>query len=109
MELTQMKCAPLSGDVEPLTGDALQPYMQQFNVPWEVRDEKRIFKEFKFDDFLQTMDFVNKVADLSEAEAHHPDLHVGYGRCGIELWTHTVGGLSENDFILAAKVDQLAE
>ena len=65
-------------------------------------------REFKFKDFVRAMKFVNKVAELAEEQGHHPDIHVHYNNVTLELWTHDVDGLSENDFILAAKVDKLA-
>ena len=65
----------------------------------------RIFKEYKFKDFIGAMNFVDKVAELAEEEGHHPDIHINYNKVLLELWTHAIGGLSENDFILAAKID----
>jgi 4a-hydroxytetrahydrobiopterin dehydratase len=73
---------------------------------WSIKG-KLITKEFRFKDFVETMKFVNKVADLAEAEGHHPDMLVSYGKVAIELWTHAVGGLSKNDFVLAAKIDRI--
>ena len=74
---------------------------------WSIKEDSKLKKEYYFVSFQHTMDFVNKVAILSESEGHHPDLHISYGRLTIELWTHAINGLSENDFILAAKIDQL--
>lgn len=65
----------------------------------------RIYKEFKFKDFIGAINFVNLVADIAEMEGHHPDIHINYNKVLLELWTHAIGGLSENDFILAAKID----
>lgn len=70
-------------------------------------DAKKISRTFKFKDFRSAMEFANKIADIAEAEGHHPDLFVSWGKVGIELWTHKIGGLSENDFIIAAKIDAL--
>ena len=73
---------------------------------WEILEEERkIKREFKFKDFRSAMAFANKVADLAEAEQHHPNFYIFYNRVTLELWTHAIGGLSENDFIMAAKID----
>lgn len=75
---------------------------------WAVSgDSKKISREFKFADFKEAMVFVNKIADIAESEGHHPDIHIFYNRVIIELWTHAVNGLSENDFILAAKINAI--
>ncbi len=75
---------------------------------WSLIDEGRLLaKSFHFKDFKDTMAFVNQVADIAEAEGHHPDMTIGYGNTTIELMTHAIGGLSENDFIVASKVDQI--
>ena len=75
---------------------------------WEVRKGKQLAKSFKFRNFVEAVDFVNVVTPIAEAEGHHPDLFVKWGEVRVSLWTHVVGGLSENDFILAAKIDQAA-
>ena len=108
MNLLEMKCEPCEGGVEPLKGEKLTPYMSELKNEWQVEKEFKITHSFKFEDYIKTMAFVNQVAELSEAEGHHPVLHVYWGKVDIELWTHTVSGLSENDFILAAKIDELA-
>ena len=107
MELTEKKCVPCEGGVPPIAGQEIDNYTCQLTTPWDVLDEKKIRKEFTFDDFKETMTFVNKVADLAEEEGHHPDMHVFYGKTIVELWTHAISGLSENDFIMAAKIDEL--
>jgi len=82
-------------------------YLKQIKDDWKVTDKNKISREFLFVNFRHTMDFVNKVADLAEEEGHHPVMHVYFGRVVIELWTHAINGLSENDFILASKIDKL--
>lgn len=78
------------------------------NVPaWKIIDNKKLSREFKFKDFKEAMAFVNHVADIAESEGHHPDIYIFYNLVRLELSTHAVGGLSENDFILAAKIDTL--
>ena len=91
----------------PLTQEQIQPYLPQ--VPgWEVvANEKKIKKEFLFKDFREAMAFVNRVAELAESEEHHPDIVISYNRVTLELSTHAAGGLTENDFILAAKINQM--
>ena len=107
-ELTRKKCAPCEGGIPALTGPEVDALLK--NLPgWnQVEGGKRIRREWRAKNFVAAIDFFNKVADLSEAEGHHPDLHlVGYRDVAIEIWTHAIGGLSENDFILAAKIDAL--
>jgi 4a-hydroxytetrahydrobiopterin dehydratase len=91
--------------VPPLERTEIEPYLSQVSPEWRVKDDKVIRREFSFKSFSDAMAFVNKVADLAEAEGHHPDFHVHYRNVIVELWTHAIGGLSENDFILAAKID----
>ena len=91
-----------------LDPDVVKEYAKE--VPeWKVAiDNKSISKEFKFKDFAEAMGFVNKVADLAEKEGHHPDIHISWNKARFLLSTHAIGGLSENDFILAAKIDALS-
>lgn len=81
-------------------------YKSQLSKGWKVIDGKKLQREFIFKDFVATMGFVNQVALIAQAEDHHPDMQVSYSKVIVELWTHAVGGLSENDFILAAKIDE---
>jgi 4a-hydroxytetrahydrobiopterin dehydratase len=107
MELAQKKCKPCEGGIPALGIPEVENYLKQLNNNWKVEENKRITREWKFINFVHTMDFVNKVAQLAEEEGHHPVLHIGYGTCTVELWTHAIDGLSENDFILAAKIDRI--
>lgn len=107
MQLYEKKCAACEGGTPPFTKAQVGEYLKQLPVPWEVADDKKIRKEFRFKDFKEAMKFVNAVAKIAEAEGHHPDLCVFYNVVKIELWTHAVGGLSENDFILASKIERL--
>ena len=108
MDLTQKKCKPCEGGAKPLAPDAAKALAGQ--VPkWKLRkDEPRLWREFTFKDFVRAMKFINKVAQLAEEEGHHPDIHVHWNRVKLVLWTHDIGGLSENDFILAAKIDTVS-
>jgi 4a-hydroxytetrahydrobiopterin dehydratase len=106
MDLTQKHCVPCEGGTPPLSPAEVVKYHAR--IPgWKVLDNRKIIKGFTFKDFKEAMVFVNKVADIAEAESHHPDLHISYDKVRVELWTHAVAGLSENDFILAAKIDAL--
>ena len=87
--------------------EEIAEYMKHVHGDWKVTGDKKISKEYSFVNFRHTMDFVNMVADLAEEEGHHPDMMVSYGKVVIELWTHAINGLSENDFILAHKIDKL--
>jgi len=90
-----------------LNRQEIAAYKKQIKDDWEVTDDSRISKEFLFTDYKHAMEFVNKTADLAEEEGHHPVMHVSYGKVIIELWTDAINGLSENDFILASKIDEL--
>ena len=105
--LLSKKCVPCEGGVPPLTEEEVRKLLLQVEG-WKADAEcTKIFREFKFKDFKQAMGFVDKVAGLAEEEGHHPDIHIHYNRVRLELWTHAIGGLSENDFILAAKINAL--
>lgn len=107
MELTKRNCKPCEGGVSKLTPGEILEYQQGLKNPWKVVDEMKIEKAFQFKDYPEVVGFFNKVADLAEAEGHHPVMHVYFNVVKIELWTHAILGLSENDFILAAKIDEL--
>ena len=106
--LSQRKCVPCEGGVSPFSLEDLFEYQKQVHEDWRVADEgKKIKRDFSFADFKEAMTFVNKVADIAETEAHHPDITISYNKVVISLWTHAIGGLSENDFIMAAKIDAI--
>ena len=104
-DLANKKCIPCETGGAPLTREEAQDYLDE--VPgWQMNGEaKRISKEYKFRDFVEAIDFVNRVADIAEMEGHHPDIFVHYNKVRLDLFTHAVSGLSENDFILASKID----
>lgn len=106
MDLTGKKCVPCEGGVPTLTKQEIKEQLKNIHVDWGINSNK-LMRSFSFINFRHTMDFVNKIAELAEAEGHHPDLLVSYGKCDIYLWTHAIKGLSLNDFILAAKIDQI--
>jgi len=104
-DLTTKKCVPCEGGVKPFTSEETATYLKELSSGWEVIDHKKLRKVFHFVTFRAGMDFVNKVAALAEEEQHHPDVIIHYGSVEIELQTHSINGLSENDFIIAAKID----
>lgn len=105
MDLTAKKCVPCDSGVAPLSQEEAEPLAAQ--VPdWEL-GVASIERSFKFKDFREAMVFINQVADMAEAESHHPDIYMHYNKVRLVLKTNKVGGLTENDFILAAKIDQL--
>ena len=107
-QLRSKKCVPCEGGVPKFTLDEAKSQLTKLHG-WAIKpDCLRIRKEWGVKNFMAGMRFFNKVAEVAEAEGHHPDLHiVGYRNVAIEIWTHAIGGLSENDFILAAKIDEL--
>ena len=107
-ELNEQKCLPCEGGVAPLTAAEAAKYRAKVNADWKLdADAKTIRREFKFKDFYRTMSFVNALAHIANTEDHHPDLEVGYNYCRVTFSTHSIGGLSINDFICAAKLDRL--
>jgi len=106
--LTEQKCAPCEGGVDPLSAEAANNLMTQLDADWSLTDDAReIARTYKFKNYYQTMAFVNALAWIAHGEDHHPDLEVGYNRCHVRYSTHAIGGLSQNDFICAAKIDAL--
>jgi 4a-hydroxytetrahydrobiopterin dehydratase len=105
-QLADKQCVPCRGGVPPLKGKELASIER--NVPnWTVASEHHLRREFRFPDFKQALDFVNRVGALAEEQGHHPDIQLAWGKAEITLWTHKIDGLSESDFIMAAKIDRL--
>jgi 4a-hydroxytetrahydrobiopterin dehydratase len=108
-DLTSKRCVPCEGGIAALSVDEARAQLRALSTEWRLASDARsIAREFKFVDFYRTMSFVNAIAHVANIEDHHPDLEVGYNYCRVRYSTHAVGGLSENDFICAAKIDQLA-
>ena len=104
--LAAKTCVPCRGGVPPLRGQELASLHQQ--VPdWQVVNEHHLVRHFRFSDFKQALAFVNRVGELAEEQGHHPDILLAWGKAEITLWTHKVNGLTESDFIMAAKIDQI--
>lgn len=107
-ELREKKCQPCEGGVEPCTLSQAEAQLERLEDWRLTRDGQRIRRDWTVKNFMAGMEFFRRVAEVAESEGHHPDLHLeGYRRVWIEIWTHAIGGLSENDFILAAKIDRL--
>ena len=106
-ELAQKKCVPCRGGTPPLSAEQAKTYLGA--VPeWRVSaDGKQISRTFTYKDFIQAMKFVNKVAEVAEEQGHHPDIHIHWNKVELVLWTHSIGGLHENDFVMAAKLDKV--
>lgn len=104
-DLTKKKCVPCEGGEKPLTRPDFSVYLDQVK-DWEVVDEKKLKRTFKFKDFVSSLSFVNQIGKIAEAEGHHPNINLwGYNKVTITLFTHAIGGLSINDFIIASKIN----
>ncbi len=107
MDLTQKKCIPCEAGTPPLEESKVNELLKE--VPtWSLKNGY-LYKKFKFKNFVEAMKFVNSIAEIAKQEGHHPDFCVHYNKVEIELWTHAINGLSENDFIVAAKMDKLSQ
>jgi 4a-hydroxytetrahydrobiopterin dehydratase len=108
MGLAEKTCVPCRGGVPPLSREQFEPLLAELEG-WSVIEESRLEKSFKFNDFASAMHLANLIAEIAETQGHHPDLLVRWGELKVELWTHKVDGLTESDFILAAKIDRAAQ
>ena len=106
-DLVKKKCIPCEGGVPPLEQQAIATLLTALDGTWTLNEQGHLVRSFTFKDFVTTMDFANQVADLAEQEGHHPELTLSYGACVVEVWTHKIAGLTESDFILAAKISAL--
>jgi len=107
MELADKVCVPCKGGVPALKGTELAGLARQVSG-WDVVDEHHLHKAFKFPDFQKALDFVNRAGAIAEEQGHHPDILLGWGKAEVTVYTHKVNGLTESDFILAAKIDRVA-
>jgi 4a-hydroxytetrahydrobiopterin dehydratase len=105
-KLADQTCVPCRGGVPPVKGVELKQ-IQQLVPEWKVEKEHHISRTFTFPDFKQALDFVNRVGNVAEQQGHHPDILLAWGKAEITLWTHKIDGLTQSDFIMAAKIDQL--
>ncbi|MBQ27921.1 MAG: 4a-hydroxytetrahydrobiopterin dehydratase [Nitrospiraceae bacterium] len=110
MSLADNKCIPCRGGVPPLTESQAMNLLGQLDSSWELTNSAtHLQRSYLFKNFVHAMDFANKLADVAEEEGHHPELHIGWGKCTVDLWTHKINGLTESDFFLAAKSDRVLE
>ena len=105
-DLAARQCVPCRGGVPPMKGAEIRIMLDQL-TGWEVVGEHHLRKAYKFENFRQTLEFVKSVGELAEGQGHHPDICFGWGNAEITIWTHKIDGLTESDFILAAKIDKL--
>jgi 4a-hydroxytetrahydrobiopterin dehydratase len=105
-DLADKSCVPCLGGTPPLAAEEIAPLLGQLDG-WQVEAGTKLSESFRFKNFVQAVDFVNAVAAVAEAERHHPDLYVRWGEVRVSLWTHKIDGLTESDFVLAAKLDRV--
>lgn len=105
-ELAKKNCVPCRGGVPPLEGGDIQVLLERLGGGWKVADGHHLEKEYEFDDFAGALNFTNAVGAVAEEQGHHPDIYLSWGRVGLKIWTHKIDGLTESDFILAAKADE---
>ncbi|MGH7753094.1 MAG: 4a-hydroxytetrahydrobiopterin dehydratase [Gemmatimonadales bacterium] len=106
-DLAKMDCVPCKGGVPPLKGVALKDLERRLGGGWNVVNEHHLEKEFTFKDFREALAFTNRVGDLAEQQGHHPDIYLAWGKTRITIWTHKIDGLTESDFVMAAKIDRV--
>ena len=106
-DLAEKECVPCKGGVAPLKGDALKKLAAELGNNWKVVNEHHLEKEFKFKDFKEALAFTNRVGELAEEQNHHPDIYLAWGKVRITIWTHKIDGLTESDFVIAAKIQRL--
>ena len=107
VELKEKHCVACEGGTKPFNADEIKEYKKRVDNGWKIIDDKKIKREFPFENFKRGMAFAQNVAALANEEDHHPDMCINYSSVEIELSTHAIGGLSENDFIMAAKIDEV--
>ena len=105
--LAERRCVPCKGGLPPLKGLELAKLTRELDGGWQVVEERQLEKEYKFEDFRDALCFTNKIGELAEAQGHHPDIYLAWGKVKLTIWTHKVNGLTESDFVLAAKADRL--
>ena len=105
--LAARQCVPCKGGVPPLAGESLQELRSQLESDWLIVDQHHLEKEFQFKDFRQALDFTIRVGEMSEEQGHHPDIFLAWGKVKVAIWTHKINGLTESDFVFAAKTDTL--
>lgn len=106
MNLADKQCIPCRGGVPPLDDTTARQLLAELGDDWQLDGSGHLSREFRFSNFVDALAFANRVGVIAEEQAHHPDLHVAWGKCRIEIWTHKIDGLTESDFYLAAKISR---
>jgi 4a-hydroxytetrahydrobiopterin dehydratase len=106
-DLAERQCVPCKGGVPPLAGEPLARLARMLGGGWRVVAERHLEKEYRFPDFRSALAFTNRIGEIAEQQGHHPDLSLAWGKVGVTIWTHSIEGLTESDFVLAAKIDRL--
>ncbi len=109
MDLATMDCVPCRGGVPPLSAEEIAPLQKRLGADWSVVNDHHLEKEFRFPDFKSALEFTNRVGAIAEGQGHHPDIHLAWGLVKIQIWTHKIMGLTESDFVLAAKIELLVD
>ena len=105
--LVNKSCIPCQGGMPSLDQVAVDKLIAELNSGWQINELEHLYKQYLFDNFMGSISFANKIAEVSEKEAHHPNLTIAWGICVVEIWTHKINGLTESDFILAAKIEAI--
>ncbi len=105
--LENKSCIPCSGGVPALSQQEIQKLQKEIGPTWKINPQGHLFKDFILNNFMEAMNLANQIASIAEKEGHHPDLTIAWGKCTVEIWTHKIQGLTESDFILAAKIDAI--
>lgn len=106
MSLADQDCVPCKGGVPPMPKERAEELLQELDEGWELNAKGHLERTYSFSSFADALTFANRVGDIAEQQGHHPDLHVAWGRCTVEIWTHKIQGLTESDFYFAAKADR---
>ncbi len=105
-ELAAKDCVPCKGGVPPLKGEEVQNLLTQLGNAWTVIDDHHLHKDYGFKDFVDALAFTNRIGGIAEEQSHHPDIYLAWGKVGVTIWTHKIDGLTESDFVFAAKCDE---
>ncbi len=105
-DLAKQQCVPCRGGVPPLAHEAIVSLLDQLGGGWQAADDHHLENDYKFNDFAEALAFTNRVGSIAEDQGHHPDIYLAWGRVGLKIWTHKIDGLTESDFVFAAKADE---
>lgn len=108
-DLAEQTCVPCKGGVPPMEAEEAERLLARLDEGWDVVETHHLERTYEFPDFAEALAFVNAIGEIAEEQGHHPDIHLSWGRVGVEIWTHKIDGLTESDFVLAAKFDRAYE